>query len=932
MTRSASSRTDRINTVIRQVIRSNKSIRTSVDTVIVDHLGAVPSDTDSNTVLREQSTPSTRQRPISDKSKKARDALWDSWTSFFRDVAQEDPEQVWLDLCQEKPNAEKLCQRYLEYYLLKSEASCLALGPEECETRLTISTAHTISEVWKALVTHADDKILYRKRQEDPQNKLKWMLRHLEKDAKGLFPASRISQWIANELADSYGLSREQSFIKREATTDDILKMLDAIWANARDIPCSPKTRVSFAWVVILGGLCGFRPEVLMNMTYRQIQMAMVRDPSNTETAIPVATINVEHNKQKTNAIRRSQNEKFSFSITPVPCQLICLVSLIIGRALCDNAFEAGYQAYEDVIRRPALEDVDYVPLRWKVEFLDQPIFPINYHAFWKIWQNVQLVIGLRDILRPYALRVGAGLRLNGVLEPSLRNYVLSNSSQVYEKNYLPRQFTQNLMKLAYGTLAGEDDITPLVRRAILKRDEKAPLRPTQKDYESFENREDIQELRAQLEKEIQTHGRKSKEAKRVRNQLRIDIAALSKLTVTKNRKDYFEAADRLRSLGLSTAALRESVVTERPKSRRFSRSACVAERIGKLIRQGDGKSDRQGLFVDMLMAFIRAQPRDGITDEDGPHLDDNDPKLPRCLLCGLRCAHRSSLTRHVKTVHEKAGTFKAPFPCPECASSNKPIFMVTGGSHWSNHVARHHGKENAPNLPSEPGTATGPARCLICNGIFSAATNLRKHVRNFHAKLKLFDKPMSCPECQRLGQNESIINGLAAWRDHVRLYHLGVPAPPLQTKEICLLCNKTCQSGAPFMKHFKTIHIEKEGLFAPNSTFDCTACLRSAGLQINIQNQSDWYCHVAKYHSTQTQDADKMGHNNGIGIQLVDPARNNCVIGQKHARADEETPLDDTHLKKKRWKGPDEVPTSVSDVAASGDDAMVIDPRLFEL
>ncbi|KAK2036892.1 hypothetical protein LZ31DRAFT_426167, partial [Colletotrichum somersetense] len=79
---------------------------------------------------------------------------------FFRDVAELDPEKVWLDLCLEDPSDEDLCKQYLEYYLLKSEKICLALGPDEHETRLMITTAHTMSEVWKAQVTQADDMIL----------------------------------------------------------------------------------------------------------------------------------------------------------------------------------------------------------------------------------------------------------------------------------------------------------------------------------------------------------------------------------------------------------------------------------------------------------------------------------------------------------------------------------------------------------------------------------------------------------------------------------------------------------------------------------------------------------------------------------------------------------------------------------------------------
>ena len=63
---------------------------------------------------------------------------------------------------------------------------------------------------------------------------------------------------------------------------------------------------------------------------------------------------------------------------------------------------------------QPNLEHVDYLPLKWKKEKLDKPIFNITYQKFNAIWHRLNLVAGLREDPRIYSLRVGAAGRLDG--------------------------------------------------------------------------------------------------------------------------------------------------------------------------------------------------------------------------------------------------------------------------------------------------------------------------------------------------------------------------------------------------------------------------------------------------------------------------------------------------------------------------------------
>ena len=88
------------------------------------------------------------------------------------------------------------------------------------------------------------------------------------------------------------------------------------------------------------------------------------------------------------------------------------------------DAFEDDISTFHDLLHRPILEDRDYVPFKWKGHVLDKPIFPLLKQRLFDLWHRTLLVAGVRNPPRLYSLRVGAGARLDGKNEPSLRIYI----------------------------------------------------------------------------------------------------------------------------------------------------------------------------------------------------------------------------------------------------------------------------------------------------------------------------------------------------------------------------------------------------------------------------------------------------------------------------------------------------------------------------
>lgn len=334
------------------------------------------------------------------------------------------------------------------------------LGPNEYAIVRGLNSASSVDSIWNTLVRAADTGVLRQKRAEDPKNEHKWSLvKEVNGRGSGYNTLYKIDRWIKEELPDLLQLNREQTFKKKEITPDDIMVLLGTLWTQARHIPCTPQTRISFHTAVLMAAIGGFRPGELMLLKYNQVQFELLRDPRDPSKRRLVASIQIRHSKQK-RSIQESQHRTLLFCITTIPCKPLCLVSLLVGRALADRAFETDFRSLDDILNRPRLDHADSLPLHWAKHIEDKAIVPICYATYLEIWGRTLTVAGLRDkSQRPYSLRVGAGGRLSGSLTEPVRNYVLGNSEDVFLRSYQPHRVSHNLVEIAFdpkGAAAAE--------------------------------------------------------------------------------------------------------------------------------------------------------------------------------------------------------------------------------------------------------------------------------------------------------------------------------------------------------------------------------------------------------------------------------------------------------------------------------------------
>lgn len=115
-----------------------------------------------------------------------------------------DPDDVWLGLCRREDAAKKRCVAFLKYYVKKSRQEFPILvpleetgmeGTKETEWRQTVTSAHTLLNVWRCLVAEADCTLLLKKRQDDPANVHTWRLKFMDHtNAKGQGPVFEVSK------------------------------------------------------------------------------------------------------------------------------------------------------------------------------------------------------------------------------------------------------------------------------------------------------------------------------------------------------------------------------------------------------------------------------------------------------------------------------------------------------------------------------------------------------------------------------------------------------------------------------------------------------------------------------------------------------------------------------------------------------------------
>ncbi|KAI1861508.1 hypothetical protein JX265_009475 [Neoarthrinium moseri] len=519
-----------------------------------------PFSVEEKKAKRREYTTLYQSEPVNDtpfvnkQTLKGRDRIWGEWMQHCCDT-DSNSQTTWVTFARrpQAPDAQGPFRAFLRAYVESSYQKRLALTSDEYEYVRTVDSAFSVQEAWRRLVASAEYHVMKDLRQKNPAEADTFRIRWISKDEGAREgPAYQIVKWIFRDLAPALDLDTNPDYRKIEMTTADIKVILSTLWERADVIPCEPDTRMSFHQFILMEGIGGFRRGTLISLTYSQLQVSIVRDPENPVRRRIVVTICVKRNKiRETAKTSRARNGGIiGFSVTTVPNRTFCLASMIITRAVKKDAFKAGYRTIDDILDTPNMEEgVNFIPLDWRPEITSQKALSLTSSSLDTLWKRVLQVAGYRELARVYSLRVGAGIRLDGVLSTALRNYVMSHTTRVFEEKYQSHIFPGDLAGLAFGSAAGKEDLLfAMLRDSSLSRDPNAPIEITPGEALKFEDRNDIKQLRAEL-----SNARTPEDKRRKRSKLNQTLVALRYLQIDLNRSQYFQHADDRRARGLCT-------------------------------------------------------------------------------------------------------------------------------------------------------------------------------------------------------------------------------------------------------------------------------------------------------------------------------------------------------------------------------------------
>ncbi|KAI9658227.1 MAG: hypothetical protein M1821_002359 [Bathelium mastoideum] len=576
---------------------------------------------------------------LAEATAERRAALMNEWNDYFGLVLQEDPESIWIDLCMDLDCAKDRCRAFLRRFVVDSVHTVPALGPEEQERKQAVTSANTLLNVWRCLIAKADDTVLREKRKRDPTNKNKWRLKFMDHaNRRGNGPVFEVSKWIFGAGATELGLCTTLGVEKIEATKEDLIIIAHTVWERPEAVPCAPKVRLAFLAMLLLAGIGGFRPKTLVHFPFRQIEVAVVRDPRDRSKTKLAVTFRVKIIKKRRSS-RGTHAEWIKFTVFFVPVPSICLASLVTALAIKADAFEPSVDSVHTLLARPNLEGVDYLPLKWKDEMLDARILPLDYRTYQNLWHRACIAAGLRNDPRLYVLRVGAGMDLDGVLADVLRNYVMSNTSNVFQKSYQAEHIRVNLLRVRFQDMypdkaMWDPQLEVAMRTMSLKRDPNAPVAPSEEDLQQLHQRKDVSELRGRIES-MKAANKDRRTWNSVFMKHKNLLQYLSRLVVKKKRQEYFDRVDRLRALGRSTTEGTASAPVSQVTSARLCHGGEALNEVVRYIRSdsrsnGETKEANYGdqeQWLRLLYAYLTNLPVVAKREEDSD--DDMITVLP---------------------------------------------------------------------------------------------------------------------------------------------------------------------------------------------------------------------------------------------------------------------------------------------------------------
>ncbi|KAJ5627605.1 hypothetical protein N7490_009833 [Penicillium lividum] len=283
---------------------------------------------------------------------------------------------------------------------------------------------------------------------------------------------------VIRRLAKKYKLSikgRE----KPPMDVEDLAKVVETTVSTTKKKFGHGRHRIELGLFLQLAGLTTNRPQAILDLRYRHIQVSLLRDPQGGPHRI-VIEFTFEFTKEWLGA--KDANTYILPEIIFDPSLVLSPHVFLLGLLFADRAFDRvdGEEVLVSANQLPRLRIRDQCnELRLQLDSMmdDVPVFrmserslngigisPCNALPYSTIepWvKRMGVITGIKQVTRPYSLRYGAGSALDSSasVSDSLRNLVMHHAdTRTFLKFYLSRRISKNLPAIIRG-LDPEEDI-----------------------------------------------------------------------------------------------------------------------------------------------------------------------------------------------------------------------------------------------------------------------------------------------------------------------------------------------------------------------------------------------------------------------------------------------------------------------------------------
>ncbi|KAJ9607050.1 hypothetical protein H2200_008122 [Cladophialophora chaetospira] len=314
--------------------------------------------------------------------------------------------------------------------------------------------------------------------------------------------------FIEGALTEEFGLNNVE-IEKPLLEADDFVELIRYHWASDINVFPNERQRLQLAALLLLAAFTGSRPEALLSLTYRDLDLYVER---GTDASTDALRLGVKLTKTKSRQ-KRKRPKTYTFNLDDNP--MFCVITHIVSIAFDDEAFGApGLTDPAILFQLRARHDKGCQPISWKEDMLDVPIFrracatkdgiqtspdkSLPYNIFQGSIKRLGEALGYVQTLTSYCLRRALGNAIND--DPNsnaaVRNLALDHvgSSTIFERNYLSRMLRYSTQD-AYWNRDSDSQAAKSASRIGRLRDPDRPRRLTKEQGVEVRDHPSVRQL-----------------------------------------------------------------------------------------------------------------------------------------------------------------------------------------------------------------------------------------------------------------------------------------------------------------------------------------------------------------------------------------------------------------------------------------------------